>query len=217
MRQANVLIVVLLVLQQAACLHPCSRGGRAPLPKRPTEPQRRQYAVVAAAAGMAASVGVLAAFAADDASSGTTNAIQGIVESLSRPGFEVQYDGPYMDRETGTLRYPITGVESKDPVSAAALLVGAGATRFGGIFPDEMPFNIVQKIIRGVLPRGWFPDLADDDFRKQFQDTWYGTDEEATWLPAFMRSQRATAPPADEPPAPVTPLRGSETGDDQPS
>lgn len=163
-------------------------------------------------AGLVASTAAAAAVAADDSPLGI---VQGVVETLSKPGLEVKYDGPYMDRDTGTLRYPISGVESKDPVSSVALLLGAGATRFGGILPDEMPFNVVQKFLRGILPRGWFPDLADSDFRKQFQDTWYGTDETCTWLPPFMRTQNALAeerPPP--PPAPSTAQSESEPADD---
>jgi hypothetical protein len=149
---------------------------------------RRSACVTAAAAVLTATT----ATAADD-STPAVDAIRGAVESLGKPGFEIVYDGPYMDRDTGTLRYPISGVEPADPVSAVALLFGAGATRLGGILPDEMPFNVVQKFLRGVLPYGWFPDLADDDFRKQYQDVWYGTNEVAA-LPEFMRS-RPLSPP----------------------
>ncbi len=127
--------------------------------------------------------------------------VRGVVDSLGKPALDVKYDGPYMDRDTGALRYPISGVEPADPTSAFFLFLGAGATRCGGILPDEMPFNVVQKFIRGVLPYGWFPDLADDDYRKQFQDVWYGTNEEAL-LPQFMRSQRAPSPPPPPPPQP---------------
>ena len=139
---------------------------------------------------------VAAVTAADD---GAVAVIKGVVDSLGKPGLEITYDGPYMDRDTGTFRYPVSEIKAgADPLSSAALLFGATATRCGGLLPDEMPFNIVQKIVRGVLPVGWWPDYADDDFRKQFQDTWYGTNEQAA-LPEFMRS-RKSAPPADESP-----------------
>ena len=116
-------------------------------------------------------------------------------------GIRLTYDAAIMDTDPITglefLRYPISGAEVVDP-SGVLLIFGALATRCGGLLPDEMPFNIVQKIVRGVLPVGWWPDYADDDFRKQFQDTWYGTNEQAA-LPEFMRS-RKSAPPADESP-----------------
>ena len=155
--------------------------------RRPASSARRSAAIAAVAA-------VTTAAAANAADDGVLGAVQGVVESMGRPALEIQYDGPYMDRDTGTLRYPISGVEPADPVSTALLLLGAGATRFGGILPDEMPFNIVQKFLRGIgIP---IFDLADDDFRKEFQDTWYGTNEQAN-LPAFMRSRRGGQPMAD--------------------
>ena len=86
------------------------------------------------------------------------------------------------------LRYPISGAEVVDP-SGVLLIFGAMATRCGGLLPDEMPFNIVQKLLRAVPGvNAIVPDYADDDYRKQFQDNWYGTSEKAA-LPEWLRSR----------------------------
>ena len=125
-----------------------------------------------------------------DAASITDN----IRDSLAKPGFKIEYE-EFMDRDSGDIRSMPTGVEG-DPLAGPVLLFGALATRFGGLVPDEMPFNIVQKFLRGILPKGAFPDYADDDFRKNFQDTWYGTNIQMTdKLPEFMRSRPSTWAP----------------------
>jgi hypothetical protein len=121
--------------------------------------------------------------------------VSSVIDILSKPGLEIEYMET-MDPDTGKLRYPIKSVNLADPLGGPLLIFGAAATRLGGILPDELPFNIVQKIVRGVLPYGWWFDLADDDFRKQYQDTWYGTDLKPN-LPKFMRS-RTNMPPAEE-------------------
>lgn len=106
---------------------------------------------------------------------------------LASPGLELQY-GEYLDPTTGQMVYPIEG--TKLTSSGPLLLLGAGATRLGGILPDEMPFNIVQKAIRAIPGFGrLLPDLRDSDPRKQYQDTWYGTDVSAS-LPKGMRSRQ---------------------------
>jgi hypothetical protein len=106
---------------------------------------------------------------------------------VASPGLEIEY-GEYMDASTGRLIYPIEG--TKLTSSGPLLLLGAGATRLGGILPDEMPFNIVQKVLRAIPGvRRVIPDLRDDDTRKQYQDTWYGTDLSAS-LPKVLRSRR---------------------------
>ena len=162
--------VLILFLQLAAATkQPCLRQSCS----------RRAVAIGAAAALST----LVTAATADDVSDGFKSAL----DSLGKPGLKIEYDGPYMDRDTGSLRYPISSVNVADPVSGALLFLGAGATRLGGILPDEMPFNIIQKVLRSVgVP---IPDLADDDFRKQFQDTWYGSNEKAN-LPEGMRSRK---------------------------
>ena len=87
---------------------------------------------------------------------------------LAQPGLEIQY-GEYLDNESGQFVRPVEG--AKLTSSGPLLLLGAGATRCGGILPDEMPFNIVQKALRAVLPAGVMPDLRDGDMRKDYQDT----------------------------------------------
>ena len=150
--------------------------------------------VVATAAAAALTLGsTTAATASDVADAGRS--VKSAIGSLSKPGLEIEYMET-MDRDTGELRRPVKSVNMADPVGGPLLLFGAAATRLGGILPDEMPFNIVQKLLRGVLPYGWFPDLADNDFRKDYQDTWYGTNQKAEWLPEFMRS-RPNVPPAE--------------------
>ena len=145
-----------------------------------------------------AAVGAAAAFAApaSNAASATDAAsiTDNIRDSLAKPGFKIEYE-EFMDRDSGDIRSMPTGVKG-DPLAGPVLLFGALATRFGGLVPDEMPFNIVQKFLRGILPKGAFPDYADDDFRKNFQDTWYGTNIQMTdKLPEFMRSRPSTWAP----------------------
>lgn len=166
---------------------------------RATSAVSRRAAVGAAATALA--LGGAHTATADDGAP-AFGAVKSAFDSLSKPGIVVEYDGPYMDRDTGSLRYPVKSVNIADPVGGPVLLLGVAATRLGGILPDEMPFNVFQKFLRGVLPYGWFPDLSDGDFRKQFQDTWYGTNDQAV-LPEFMKS-RSTKPPtaaAAPPPA----------------
>ena len=176
-----------LLLPLAAALRPSSHSARS----GDLRTFDRRAAVGVAA--VAATSCCVASAAAVDAN-GAAGAIQGALESLGKPGIEVEYGGPYMNRDTGSLTYPVSGVKAADPLSAALLALGAGATRFGGLLPDEMPFNIVQKLLRAILPNGLLPDYADDDFRKQFQDTWYGTNEQAN-LPEWLQSRKSTPPP----------------------
>ena len=57
---------------------------------------------------------------------------------------------------------------------------------------------MVQKLLRAVPGvGGMLPDLADDDFRKSFQDTWYGTNEKAQ-LPEWMQSRSSSRTPQGE-------------------
>lgn len=104
---------------------------------------------------------------------------------LGSPGIELQYE-EYMT-EAGELRSGVAG--TKLTSSGPLLLLGAGVTRCGGILPDEMPFNIVQKLAR-LIPGvdRILPDLSDNDERKSYQDTWYGTDVKAS-LPPWLRSR----------------------------
>ena len=73
--------------------------------------------------------------------------LQAAAAALNEPGVKLTYDGPIMDYD-GSLRYPISGAEIVSP-SGVLLLFGALATRCGGLLPDEMPFNLVQKVLRG--------------------------------------------------------------------
>ena len=58
--------------------------------------------------------------------------------------------------------------------------------------PDELPFNIFQKVLRAVPGLQLIvPDYADGDYRKQFQDNWYGTGTKAD-LPEWLRSRPST-------------------------
>ena len=117
-----------------------------------------------------------------DASLATSDTV---LDSLARANGAISYDGPYMD-DYGAMRYPIKSI-SLDPL----LILVMAFTRCGGILPDELPFNLAQKALRAILPDNWnIIDLADDDFRKAYQDTWYGTSEEAAWLPERMKSRR---------------------------
>lgn len=106
-----------------------------------------------------------------------------------QPGVKLEYE-EYMDA-AGNIRSAPTKASLTE--SGPLLLLGAGATRLGGILPDEMPFNIVQKLLR-LIPgvNAILPDLSDTDPRKQYQDTWYGTDFKAK-LPEAMRSRRRAA------------------------
>ena len=74
--------------------------------------------------------------------------LQAAAAALNEPGVKLTYDGPIMDYD-GSLRYPISGAEIVSP-SGVLLLFGALATRCGGLLPDEMPFNLVQKVLRAV-------------------------------------------------------------------
>ena len=123
---------------------------------------------------------------------------------LGKPGFELQY-GEYLDPASGQMIHPIEG--TKMTSSGPLLLLCAGATRLGGILPDEMPFNLVQKCLR-LIPgvSRVLPDLRDGDPRKAYQDTWYGTDVSAS-LPKAMRSRRQEAPSEGS--------AGGETGGEQ--
>jgi hypothetical protein len=116
--------------------------------------------------------------------------LQAAAAALNEPGVKLTYDGPIMDYD-GSLRYPISGAEIVSP-SGVLLLFGALATRCGGLLPDEMPFNLVQKVLRAVPGlQALVPDYADDDYRKQFQDNWYGTSTKAD-LPDWLRSRPST-------------------------
>ena len=116
--------------------------------------------------------------------------LQAAAAALNEPGVKLTYDGPIMDYD-GSLRYPISGAEIVSP-SGVLLLFGALATRCGGLLPDEMPFNLVQKVLRAVPGlQALVPDYADDDYRKQFQDNWYGTSTKAD-LPEWLRSRPST-------------------------
>tara|TARA_B110001452_G_C15187944_1_gene412574 strand:- start:579 stop:848 length:270 start_codon:yes stop_codon:yes gene_type:complete len=80
------------------------------------------------------------------------------------------------------------------------LLVGALVTRCGGLLPDELPFNIFQKVLRAVPGvKLLVPDYTDGDYRKQFQDTWYSTNTKAD-LPEWLRSRPSTnrEPPSSD-------------------
>ena len=110
-------------------------------------------------------------------------------------GIRLTYDAAIMDTNPITgldfLRYPISGAEVVDP-SGLLLIFGALATRLGGLLPDELPFNIVQKVLRAVPGVNTIvPDYADDDYRKQFQDNWYGTSTKAE-LPEWLRSRSSS-------------------------
>ena len=162
-----------------------------------------------AATAMAA--GLLAAAAAPEAAVALDGPAQDLIQRLGSGGVTVQYDGPYMVRETGSLRYPVSGL-SFDPL----LLLIAAATRCGGILPDELPFNLFQKMVMALLPDSWLVmDLADDDFRKNYQDTWYGTNEVATWLPVRMRSRRGGKPPGSSSPAEASSSSSSSSATDR--
>ena len=82
------------------------------------------------------------------------------------------------DPVTGSTEFSYPIVEASGTGSGPLLIFAAVATRCGGLLPDELPFNIGQKIIRRLLPFDILPDLDDNDYRKQFQNTWYGTNEE---------------------------------------
>lgn len=110
-------------------------------------------------------------------------------------GIRLTYDAAIMDTNPITgldfLRYPISGAEVVDP-SGLLLIFGALATRLGGLLPDELPFNIVQKVLRAVPGLNTIvPDYADGDYRKQFQDNWYGSSTKAE-LPEWLRSRSSS-------------------------
>lgn len=88
----------------------------------------------------------------------------------AKPGVALERSQAYMDAD-GVMTYPISGVQV-DPT----LAFFAAATRFGGLLPDEKPFNLVQMAVRRALkPLGiGFFDLKPDDERRQWQDKWYG-------------------------------------------
>jgi len=122
--------------------------------------------------------------------------MQDALAALDKPGFKFRYDEYMVD---GSLRYLISGADVNP--SGFVLLFGVCMTRCGGLLPDEMPFNIVQKLLRAVLPPGSFPDYADDDYRKQFQDNWYGTNKKAD-LPVWLRSRKSSPTSTETQPGP---------------
>ena len=135
--------------------------------------------------------------------------LDGYKNFIAGPGFKLERDGPYMKTNPVSGQeefiYPIVNAE---PLSSAPLLIfGAAATRLGGLLPDELPFNIFQKILRRVLPDGVIPDLADNDYRKRFQNTWYGTNKVID-LPWGLNGK----PPAPEPKEGATETVGSDDG-----
>lgn len=68
---------------------------------------------------------------------------------LGQPGFVVERMD-VMDAD-GVITHPITALQPT--ASGPILIFFAAATRCGGILPDELPFNIVQKALRAVLPK----------------------------------------------------------------
>lgn len=128
-------------------------------------------AAVASATAVLATAAAVAAEPGIDAESLLSSASDAYLKYLASPGFELNRD-LVMD-DTGQLLSPISGAKI-NPV----LALGAAVTRCGGILPDEAPFNLVQQLLRAVLPKGIIPDYADEDFRKQFQGKWYGTDDD---------------------------------------
>uniref|UniRef100_A0A7S2CZK5 Uncharacterized protein n=1 Tax=Haptolina brevifila TaxID=156173 RepID=A0A7S2CZK5_9EUKA len=122
-----------------------------------------------------------------DSAAGLRDKAENFYLYLTRPGVSLDRSTAYMDRSTGQITYPISGM-GIDPLLAFAF----AATRFGGLLPDELPFNLVQKAVRAALrPLGIpFFDLRPGDERLQWQDTWYGTGEEAK-LP-FGMARRPT-------------------------
>ena len=131
-----------------------------------------------------------AAATAPDASAGLPDGARAV-----EAGIRLTYDAAIMDTNPITgldfLRYPISGAEVVDP-SGLLLIFGALATRLGGLLPDELPFNIVQKVLRAVPGVNVIvPDYADDDYRKQFQDNWYGSSTKAE-LPEWLRSRSSS-------------------------
>jgi len=149
----------------------------------------RRSAVAAAAAAVAAAAAGRAAAASPDGGDGATEPPRGALDVvfegyrryLASPALQLERGGPYMSANPlsgdAEFSYPITGARQAD--GAPLLVFGFLATRGGGIFPDELPFNIFQKILRRVLPDGAIPDYPKGDYRRQFQDTWYGTNEKA--------------------------------------
>ena len=139
------------------------------------------------------------ASAATEESAGERNLSELYKKFIAAPAFKLERDGPYMKTNPVSGQeefiYPIVNAE---PSSSAPLLIfGAAATRLGGILPDELPFNIFQKILRRILPDGVVPDLADGDYRKRFQNTWYGTNKVID-LPFGLSGEPANAPASPE-------------------
>jgi hypothetical protein len=127
-------------------------------------------------------------------------------DAFSGPGGSITYM-EVMD-DAGNLRYPVAGI-SLDPV----LLLIFAVTRCGGILPDEMPFNVVQKLVRAALPDEWnYLDLADNDFRKDYQDVWYGTNDVCEWLPERMRSRPRAGGPSTSASTPQHPPEEAADG-----
>ena len=138
-------------------------------------------------------------------------ALEAAAAALNAPGVKLTYDGPVIDYD-GSLRYPISGAEIVSP-SGVLLLVGALVTRCGGLLPDELPFNIFQKVLRAVPGvKLLVPDYADGDYRKQFQDNWYGTNTKAD-LPEWLRSRPSTNVFNREPTEPSSDEDGEEKVD----
>ena len=112
---------------------------------------------------------------------------------FATPGVALDRSQPFMDRVTGEITYPIMGADF-DPF----LLFFAAATRLGGLLPDELPFNLVQKAVRATLrPFGiGFFDLQEGDERRQWQDKWYGTTQTIK-LPFGMNEVKPVAEEID--------------------
>ena len=109
---------------------------------------------------------------------------------LAQPAIVFERSVAYMDPDTGAMTYPISGVDFSP--SSIVLLLAFAATRGGGIFPDERPFNLVQMWVRARLKPFGIPffDLAPEDERRQWQDAWYGQ-EPSESTPEAKREQEA--------------------------
>ena len=157
-------------------------GPRAgPKDKMPTKPRsaiaapllevRRVAPVAALLGGAAACPGSASAESIADAASDFYQTF------FAQPAIVFDRSLTYMDPTTGALTTPISGADFSP--SSIVLLLFFVATRGGGIFPDEKPFNLVQRWVRARLrPFGisWF-DYAPNDERRQWQDSWYGQDD----------------------------------------
>ena len=120
--------------------------------------------------------GVKAAAAAEPPE-GLLNAASGLYQTFfAQPAIVFDRSLTYMDPATGALTTPISGVTLSP--SSVVLILFFAATRGGGIFPDEKPFNLFQRWIRARLKPFGIPffDLAPNDERRQWQDAWYGED-----------------------------------------